>query len=345
MTGTDDERVNYGLGGSWGFAPSDRTSPARAARAGAFTDRIPADGEPQFTELRVHGVSGSDGPTMLEHPDALQVAGDGTTMFYRRWTAAGPGGRGVPWNLEAYSWGGLTENALRSASWLVFFPFMFYNLAHFALPAQREYGKEGAAQDRLSRDGGHAVAAVLLRLLGFTATVQFTTAVVSAFTGTVALQAERAHFPAWLHWFAVWTPAERVRLSLVAVALVLAVMWYISRFTAALYEGRTSPADSGLTKHWPLMQPRFWKGQQLVGRHRSLHIGGAAAAVALVISRPGAGMGAGRLVLPPVAAVVLLLVLISLTLPLTDRHETTLAHAPETPAQIRPDGTGATRWC
>src|ERR1700760_1950642 len=105
MTGTDDERVNYGLGGSWGFAPSDRTSPARAAAAGAFTDRIPAEDEPQFTELRVHGVSGSDAPTMLEHPEALQVAGDGTTMFYRRWTPAGPGGRGVPWNLEAYCWG------------------------------------------------------------------------------------------------------------------------------------------------------------------------------------------------------------------------------------------------
>jgi len=126
----------------------------------------------------------------------------------------------VPWNLEAYCRGGLTENALKSASWLVFFPFTFYNLAHFALPAQREYGKEAA--DRLSRDGGHAVPAVLLRLLGFTATVQFTTAVVSAFTGIVALQAERAHLPAWLHWFAVWTPAERVRLSLVAVAAVLA---------------------------------------------------------------------------------------------------------------------------
>ena len=282
---------------------------------------------------------------MLEHPQALQVAGDGTTMFYRRWTPAGPGGWGVPWNLEAYCWGGLTENALKSASWLVFFPFMFYNLAHFALPAQKEYRQEGTAESRLSRDRRHALAAVLLRLLAFSATVQFTTAIVSALTGTVALQASRAHFPAWLRWYAAWTPAERVRLSLFAIAAVLAAMWAISRYTAALYEGRTSLADSRLTEHWPLMQPRFWKGQQLVSRHRSLHTGGAAAAVALVIARPGTGMSAGRLAVLCAAAAMLILVVITLALPLADRHETTLANAPEVPSQIQPDRSKGTRWC
>jgi hypothetical protein len=255
--------VNYGLGGSWGFAPNDQTSPARAAQAGAFTDQAPIDGEAKFTELRVHGVSGSDGPTMLEHPHALQVAGDDTTMFYRRWTPAGRGGRAVPWNLEAYSWGGLTENALKSACWLVFVPFMFYNLAHFALPAQKCY-REDPGGSRLSRDRGHACAAILLRLLGFSATIQFSAAVVSTLIGTVALQAKQAHLPGWLHWYATWTPAEQVRLMLLAVAAVLAGMWWICWHTATRYEGRTSPADSRLSRQWPLMQPRFWKGQQLV---------------------------------------------------------------------------------
>jgi hypothetical protein len=75
-------RVVFGLGGAWGFAPGDLTSPARAARAGAFTDNGLPVYEPDFTELRVHGVSGSSGPVMLEHQAALQVAGDGTAMFY-----------------------------------------------------------------------------------------------------------------------------------------------------------------------------------------------------------------------------------------------------------------------
>jgi hypothetical protein len=46
---------------------------------------------------------------MLEHPNVVQVAGDSITMFFRRWSPAGPSGNAVPWKLEAYSWGGLTQ--------------------------------------------------------------------------------------------------------------------------------------------------------------------------------------------------------------------------------------------
>ena len=91
--------VVLGFNGAWGFAPADLTSPALAAAAGALVD-VTLSGEPgsaasaagqPVTELRVHGVSGSDGPTMLEHPTALQVAGDKVTGFYRRWSPDGPG--------------------------------------------------------------------------------------------------------------------------------------------------------------------------------------------------------------------------------------------------------------
>ena len=96
--------VVLGFDAAWGFAPADQTSPALAAAAGALVDATLAD-QP-VTELRIHGVSGSDGPTMLEHPTALQVAGDSATGFYRRWSPDGPGRPSVPWKLEAYSWGG-----------------------------------------------------------------------------------------------------------------------------------------------------------------------------------------------------------------------------------------------
>src|SRR6202451_3591007 len=116
------------------FAPADQTSPAKAARAGALFDSTRADG--RVTELRIHGVSGSDGPTMLEHPTALQVAGDAITGFYRRWNPGGGGRPSVGWKLEAYSWGGLTEQPLASASWVLLAPLMMYNLAPFMLPAE-----------------------------------------------------------------------------------------------------------------------------------------------------------------------------------------------------------------
>jgi len=65
--------VVLGFDAAWGFAPTDQTSPALAGQAGALIDTT-LTGE-RVTELRIHGVSGSDGPTMLEHPQALQVAG------------------------------------------------------------------------------------------------------------------------------------------------------------------------------------------------------------------------------------------------------------------------------
>ena len=57
--------VVLGFDAAWGFARADQTSPALASQAGALIDTT-LTGE-RVTELRIHGVSGSDGPTMLEH--------------------------------------------------------------------------------------------------------------------------------------------------------------------------------------------------------------------------------------------------------------------------------------
>jgi hypothetical protein len=334
--------VDVGLGGAWGFSPGDLTSPARAAAAGAFLDGTAAVGGAGFTELRVHGVAGSDGPTMLEHPDALQVAGDGTTMFYRRWSPEGAGRPGVRWPLEAYAWGGLTEAPLASASWLLLAPFMFYNLAHFALPPPVSYATEaagpgpgpgdadGAAPAQLlSRDRPHTWAQALLRVLALTATLQFTTAMVSILVAVIALQAGQAHFPSWLTWLPKLPPADRVTLALIAVALVITVMWQISERTAYRYEARTSQARPRVDKDWPLTQTGFWKGQQLVRRQRSLHAAAAVAMTALVVARPGPHPGGGRLAVLALAALVLAAVVVSLCLPLADRYHVTLTAGPE----------------
>jgi hypothetical protein len=94
------DRVVLGLDtAAWAFSPADQTSPALAARAGALIDSTLV-GE-RVTELRIHGVSGSDGPTMLEHPTALQVAGDTITGFLRRWNPGGEGRPSVGGKLEA----------------------------------------------------------------------------------------------------------------------------------------------------------------------------------------------------------------------------------------------------
>src|SRR5690349_15564497 len=250
--------IGLGFNAACGFAPGDQTSPALAGSGGALPDAT-MTGE-RVTELRIHGVSGSDGPAMLEHPSALQVAGDTVTGFYRRWTPDGPGRLSVPWKLEAYSWGGLTEAPLASALWLLVAPFMMYNLAFFMLPPVVR-ADSAAAASRSSESSHdekwHEFARVLLRLLALAATVQFAGAAMAVTVSTVAWQAaSRQHppLPTWMGWFEEWPVGWRIALAMAAVAAVIAVLWWASVATARKYEARTSAAVPDLRTQWPLAQ-------------------------------------------------------------------------------------------
>jgi uncharacterized membrane protein len=335
--------VVLGFDAAWGFASADLTSPALAAAAGGLVDAAMTD-QP-VTELRIHGVSGSDGPTMLEHPQALQVAGDTVTGFYRRWSPDGPGRPSVPWKLEAYSWGGLTEKPLASASWLLMAPFMMYNVAYFMLPPAAAAGDPAALADQpvphLRGDRGHRIAGLLLRLLGLAATVQFVSAAASVLVSTVAWQAagRAGALPGWMGWYGAWTAGWRVALALAAVAAVVAALWWVSVTTASKYEGRTSTAQPELNARWPLTQPGFWKNQVLVGRQRKLHAAAACASTALIAALPAERPAAGRWVAVILAALVLAAAAALIVLPLASRHEVTMARGG------RPQDGAADRWC
>ena len=56
----------------WGYGPKDLTIRRSPLRPGLGRHTV---ADQAVTELRIHGVSGSDSSTMLEHPTALQVAG------------------------------------------------------------------------------------------------------------------------------------------------------------------------------------------------------------------------------------------------------------------------------
>lgn len=328
--------IQLGFGAARGFAGSDLTSPEKAAREGGFTDATPTE-FPHVTELRVHGVSGSNGPTMLEHPTVLQVAGDSTTMFYRRWTPAGRGGASVPWKVEAYSWGGLTENALASAAWVLLTPFMLYNVAHFTLPPPRAW-RPDAASDRLGRDKPHAVAASLLRLMALLATLQVTAGAIAVLVNSVGLQAGggRGHVPGWLRWYRLWPTHARVAVAAVAVVALVCVLWLLSVRTAKRYEARTSSSDADLDSGWPLTQSGFWRGQELVRRQRALHAAAAIALTALVLARPIAVVGPLRWSVLVLAAGVIAAVLVALGSNFADRHSVTLRRSATSRARSAP---------
>jgi hypothetical protein len=329
--------VVLGLDAAWGFAPSDQTSPALAGAAGALPDTTTF--RESVTELRIHGVSGSDGPTMLEHPHALQVAGDSVAGFYRRWSPDGPGRMSVPWKLEAYSWGGLTEAPLASASWLLLAPFMMYNVAYFMLPPTAAIADGPGGH--LRRDRGHHLAHILLRLLAMAATVQFVTAAATVTMSTVAWQAAGktgSLLPDWMGWYGRWAAGWRVALALASVAVIVGAVWWVSVKTASKYEGRISTSRSELNAKSPLTEPGFWRGQALVGRQRTLHGAAACASVALIAALaarpsaaawPAAGLAAAALI----AAVVMV------TLPLADRYEVSVV------AEGEPEGNAENWWC
>jgi hypothetical protein len=263
---------------------------------------------------------------MLEHPQALQVAGDGVAGFFRRWSPDGPGQPSVPWKLEAYSWGGLTEAPLASASWLLLAPFMMYNVAYFMLPptvAGSEPMVIEGPEPHIRRDRGHQIAHALLRLLALAATIQFVSAAATVTMSTVAWQAAdqmNPLLPTWMGWYESWTAGWRVALALVFTGLVVALLWMISVRTASKYEARISVARPKLNEAWMLTQPTFWRGKVLVTRQRSLHAAAAGASVALIAVLPSGHPAAARWVAIVLAAAILVAAVVMNTMPLADRY-------------------------
>jgi hypothetical protein len=333
--------VSLGFDAALGFAPFDQTSPALAAGAGALID-VTMTGEP-VTELRIHGVSGSNAPTMLEHPHALQMAGDGLTGFYRRWSPDGRGAPSVRWKLEAYSCSGLTAQPLSSASWLLLVQFMMYNVAYFMLPSAVAIDQHVVDRPvpHLGRGRGHWAAGLVLRLLALAATVQFVSAATSVLVSTVAWQAagRPGILPSWMGWYGRWTAGWRVALALAAAATVVAALYSLSALTRTRYERRTTSRAS-LHAAWPLTQPGFWRGgRTLVPRQQALHAAAGFASVALIAALPVGHAAGARRVMVALDAVVLVAAVVSVILPLADRHWVTMAHG------STPVGTRADSWC
>jgi hypothetical protein len=264
------------------FSGSDLTSPAKAAKHGALADLSLADSP---TELRIHGVSGSSGPVMLEHPDSLQVGGDAKAGFYRRWSPDGGGRLAVPWRLEAYSWGPDRESDLVG---VLVGPRAIDDLQRCALRADQKSRRVAAVEDR------YGLSRAVLRVLALAATAQLIFSAVIALAGTVAWQdgapgtggpVQRGQdyastLPTWLGFFTNLDTGSRVGLALTAVALLTAVLILLSRWTVQEYEGRRTGTEPDSTTLL-LGQAGFWHGHATANRQLGLHSGVAAAVVAL----------------------------------------------------------------
>src|SRR6478735_2352693 len=95
----------------------------------------PAADQPEWVELRVHGVSGTPPESILLSTFVKQVAGDTRGRFFRPADSLGNerqqhDGRIV----EAYHWGRFTSGSWTQALWLLIIPLGIVNAAAFTLP-------------------------------------------------------------------------------------------------------------------------------------------------------------------------------------------------------------------
>lgn len=236
------------------------------------------EGHHGCTELRIHGVGATTPETLLDHPHVVQIAGDGTAGFYRRWDPDGrPGDRhGDDRHVEGYCWGGLTSRSAVRALWVLLVPFMLVNLAHWSLPPNRRGTESGAAKR-------------LLRLLGMTLTA--TLALGAAEVG-VDLLARQCGSTSCFNSAPSWAKAlQRHPQSLIAVAsllpvFVLGLVAWLGRRTLHSYEDKKPFGAEREAGQPALADPGFWDGAEPVGRLQGLHLAAGLCAAAVVQALP-----------------------------------------------------------
>ncbi|MDT7729046.1 MAG: hypothetical protein QOI21_5622 [Actinomycetota bacterium] len=127
----------------------------------------------RVVELRVPGLIGTTGESLLDVVSTVDVAGDGLGRVVRpadrlRRPAPGPVlpalGRSIPRTLEGYLWSRMTSGGAAKATWALLFPFSLANVAYWMLPPVPEGSRLAAALGSVCR-GLLRVAALLLTML------------------------------------------------------------------------------------------------------------------------------------------------------------------------------------
>lgn len=241
-------------------------------------------GTPEWTELRVHGVSGTPPESMLEHPTVQRVSGDASSGFYRRvWQAESVAEDTGATVLEAYSWGGLTAGSKLRALWLLLIPFLLANVAFYARPTHRPGFWQGV---------GEAVQ----RLFALTITATLVLATVNVSMDFLGWQCVRPDggdscgpsWAGWLSWPWLDSTGRRIAVTTLLPLAVIALLWRLAHKTWAANEV-TPVKDAPPAERVPLPpleNRRMWNSAKPVRRLRAVHITGALALVGILALAP-----------------------------------------------------------
>jgi hypothetical protein len=258
-----------------------------------------------WTELRVHGVSGTPPESMLRHPNAHLVAGNSLAGFYRRaWEAESTAEDTRNSRLEAYSWGGLTSGDNRRALWLLLLPFMLLNVAYYMTPSRRLPDSDhGKRTDRFS--------ASVQRLLALSFTVMFALTVVTVAMDLVGWQcgagaagegratcAGGGGWLGWLGWSWLSSPGRQLVVTALVPLAAFLLLWRLAQNTWRSMESAEVPQSVGEpTPLTPLEDRAMWNGREAVRRLRALHVSAGLAVpgvfvAAALLPDPSKGLGA-----------------------------------------------------
>ncbi|MET7479608.1 hypothetical protein ABZT17_35320 [Streptomyces sp. NPDC005648] len=252
-----------------------------------------------WTELRVHGVSGTPPESELGHPAVWRVAGDALAGFYRRiWETRSGAADTDRFRREGYSWGALTSGDNRRALWLLLLPFMFVNLAFYMDPGHRVVKR--ALPDGRTASETRVVEhrALLQRLLALSLTGTYVLAATSASMDLVGWQCGKDDgnpactgggiWLSWLHYGWIDTTGSRLAVAaLVPVALVLLLWWLANRSWDGLEASPVPQVEGRDPVVETLLEDRqLWNGSRPVRRLRALHVTAALGLTGVLLLTP-----------------------------------------------------------
>nr|WP_240690800.1 MULTISPECIES: hypothetical protein [unclassified Amycolatopsis] len=187
----------------------------------------------RIVEMRVSGLVGTSGETLLDTVQTVDVAGDELGRVVRpadrlRRPAPGPVvpalGRSIPRTVEGYLWSGMTSGGVAKAAWALLFPFSLANVAFWMLPPVHRGRWLGGLCRGLLR-----IAAVLLTML----LVSQVAAAVLDLVATQCLAPGRA----CLTWVTPELRKGPLRIG-VGVAVLLALVYALHRISSTNWRVR-----------------------------------------------------------------------------------------------------------
>ncbi|MET7989904.1 hypothetical protein ABZU76_03235 [Amycolatopsis sp. NPDC005232] len=185
----------------------------------------------RIVELRVAGLAGTSGETLLDAVATVDVAGDGIGRVVRpadrlRRPAPGPMvpalGRSIPRTLEGYLWSRMTSGGAAKATWALLFPFSLANVAFWMLPPVHRARWLGGLCRGLLRVVAVLLTMLLIGQVAATALDLFATQCLAPGSGC-------------LPWVPSWLRSDPARLT-IGVAVLFAVILLLHRISSSNWQ-------------------------------------------------------------------------------------------------------------